>query len=184
MEKHIPSSSQTVGPFFTIGLKYLIDRAAELDASLESSIEIRGRVLDRDSSPVPDAMLEFWSAGDGLGDSGVGSHLRAIPNGFRRVATDLDGSFAVRIAQPLSSRLEDGREQAPHFIVLVFARGLQRHLISRVYLEGERGHEHDPVLLSVPAERRGTLIARVDGTDSYRWDVILQGDNETVFFAW
>ncbi len=184
MEKHIPSSSQTVGPFFTIGLKYLIDRAAELDASLDNSIEIRGRVLDRDSSPVPDAMLEFWSPDDALIEAAAGSQDSQIPNGFRRVATDLDGSFAVRIAQPLSSRLEDGREQAPHFMVLVFARGLQRHLISRMYLEGEPGNEHDPVLLSVPAERRGTLIARVDGTDSYRWDVILQGDNESVFFAW
>lgn len=184
MEKRIPSSSQTVGPFFTIGLKYLIDRAAELDAGREDLIEIHGRVFDRDSSPVPDAMLEFWSAGDVDGNAAEGSQDGGIPDGFRRVATDLDGSFAVRIAQPLSSRLEDGREQAPHFMVLVFARGLQRHLISRVYLEGDRDNEHDPVLQSVPAERRGSLIARVDGAESYRWDVILQGDNETVFFAW
>jgi protocatechuate 3,4-dioxygenase alpha subunit len=90
----------------------------------------------------------------------------------------------VRTAPPVVSELEDGRAQAPHFLVLVFARGLQRHLISRVYLEGERGNESDPVLQSVPAERRGTLIARRDGTQLYRWDVILQGANETVFFAW
>jgi protocatechuate 3,4-dioxygenase alpha subunit len=183
MDRRIPSSSQTVGPFFTIGLKHLIDRTGELDYAGADVIEIRGRVLDRDGSPVPDAMLEFWNAGDTGGDAMVGSREHGIPDGFRRVTTNLEGSFAVRIAKPVSTTGEVG-EQAPHLMVLVFARGLQRHLISRVYLEGERGNEHDPVLLGVPAERRSTLIAKVYGTESYLWDVILQGDNETVFFAW
>ena len=60
----------------------------------------------------------------------------------------------ARIGRPIANRLEDGRMQAPHMMVLVFARGLLRHLISRVYLEGETGNESDPVLLEIPAERR------------------------------
>jgi protocatechuate 3,4-dioxygenase alpha subunit len=78
----------------------------------------------------------------------------------------------------------DGRKQAPHILVLVFARGLLRHLISRVYFDDEPANASDPVLLCVPAERRHTLIARRGAGDSYCWDVILQGPEETVFFAW
>ena len=182
-EKQIPSSSQTVGPYFRIGLEYLIDRMAELDGALKSEIEIRGRVLDRDGAPVPDAMLEFWSSGHSREDA-EGSDKRGIPIGFRRVGTDENGNFAARIAKPVASSLEDGRVQAPHAMVLVYSRGLQRNLITRVYPEGEPGYESDPVLLLVPEERRGTLVAKRDGENAYRWDVILQGTNETVFFAW
>lgn len=176
--KWIPSSSQTVGPYFRIGLDYLIDRMAEVDAGAEEVIEVRGRVLDRDRVPVPDAMLEFWSAGDSR------SQEHGIPVGFRRVSTDLEGSFTVRIWKPVPILLDDGRMQAPHIMVLVFARGLMRHLISRVYLENAKGNESDPVMLGVPAERRGTLIAKLEGENTYLWDVVLQGDSETVFFAW
>jgi len=179
-EKQIPSSSQTVGPYFRIGLEYLIDLMAELDGALKSEIEIRGRVVDSDGAPVPDAMLEFWSTGH----SHEGADTRGIPIGFRRVGTDENGNFAARIAKPVASSLEDGRMQAPHAMVLVFSRGLQRNLITRVYPEGGPGYEGDPVLLLVPEERRGTLVAKRDGENVYRWDVILQGTNETVFFAW
>ena len=75
-------------------------------------------------------------------------------------------------------------EQAPHAMVLVFARGLMRNLITRVYLEDETGNDSDPVLLQVPAERRRTLLAKREGANIYRWDVLLQGADETVFFAW
>jgi len=176
--KWIPSSSQTVGPYFRIGLDYLIDRMAEVDAGAKDVIEIRGRVLDCDGVPVPDAMLEFWNADDSC------SEEHGIPVGFRRVATDLEGCFAARVAAPAPTLLDDGRMQAPHLMVLVFARGLMRHLISRVYLEDAKGNESDPVMLGVPAERRGTLIAKSDGENAYMWDVVLQGNNETVFFAW
>jgi protocatechuate 3,4-dioxygenase alpha subunit len=181
--RRTPSGSQTVGPYFTIGLEYLIERMAECNKGTEDVIEIRGRVLDRDGAPVPDAMLEFWSAGNGWSVAD-GSQLPGIPAGFRRAATDLEGWFAARILRPVASRVEDGREQAPHALVLVFARGLMRHLITRVYLEDEGGNGSDPVLLQVSAERRRTLVARCDGKNAYRWDVILQGADETVFFAW
>lgn len=177
--KWIPSGSQTVGPYFRIGLEYLIDLMAATDAAAKDAIEIRGRVLDRDRGPVPDAMLEFWSPGDSPTSQGNG-----IPHGFRRVATDLEGCYTVRIRRPVPTLLEDGRMQAPHIMVLVFARGLLRHLTSRLYLEDATGNKSDPVLLGIPPERRGTLTAKVEGENAYRWDVVLQGDKETVFFAW
>jgi len=164
--KLIPTGSQTVGPFFRIGLEHLIGSAVPTECA--DTITIRGQVLDRDRAPVVDAMLEFWSASD---------------SGFARTATDDDGNFRVQMNRP-SIKSGDGRIQAPHLLVLVFARGLLRHLISHVYFGGEPRNGADPVLSSIPAERRRTLIAQSEGDDSFRWNVILQGEDETVFFAW
>lgn len=167
----IPTSSQTVGPFFRIGLEYLIAHPPAPDQS--SSIAIHGRVLERDGAPVPDAMLEFWSPH-------IPSAPHAFPHGFRRAATGLGGEFSVTIQRPAQNH----PNPAPHLLVLVFARGLLRHLISRVYFEHEAANTIDSVLSTVPVERRRTLIAHQEAPGSFRWDVILQGDNETVFFAW
>jgi protocatechuate 3,4-dioxygenase alpha subunit len=175
----IPSGSQTVGPFFRIGLQPLVDEAPACDADPTDRITIRGRVLDRDSAPVPDAMLEFWSAGrDGAADQD------GFAEGFQRTATDLDGNFSVTMRRPAPVGLGDGAWQAPHLLVLVFARGLMRHLISRVYFDGESANASDVVLLGVPAARRCTLTALREAENSFCWDVILQGEQETVFFAW
>jgi protocatechuate 3,4-dioxygenase alpha subunit len=178
----IPAGSQTVGPFFRIGLEYLIDRAPALDADIAGRMEIRGRVLDRDGTPVPDAVLEFWVPRISVSTPDQDQY----PSGFRRTATDTDGNFAVAAMRPAAVPLEDGRMQAPHMLVLVFARGLLRHLLTRVYFENEPGNTADAVLKEIPAERRATLIARLENrrTNSYQWDVRLQGHDETVFFAW
>ncbi len=178
--KLVPSGSQTVGPYFSIGLERLIDEAPKGAAA---TIEICGKVLDRDGAPVPDAMLEFWST---TKDGATGASAEGFPTGFRRSATDADGRFSVRIERPSAVAFEAGTAQAPHLLVLLFARGLLRHLISRVYFEDEPGNAFDPVLLAVPPERRYTLIARQRETQggSYLWDVVLQGHAETVFFAW
>jgi protocatechuate 3,4-dioxygenase, alpha subunit len=201
----IPAGSQTVGPFFSIGLDYLIDRAPVLDADKAGRIEVRGRVLDRDGTPVPDAVLEFWSPRLTVSTADQDQY----PSGFRRTATDINGNFAVAAMRPAAAPLElippfaknakdgapdplwqgrkyDGRMQAPHMLVLVFARGLLRHLLTRVYFENEPGNTADTVLKEIPAERRATLIARLENhqTNSYQWDVRLQGQDETVFFAW
>jgi len=178
----IPAGSQTVGPFFSIGLDYLIDRAPVLHADKAGRIEVRGRVLDRDGTPVPDAVLEFWSPRLTVSTPDQDQY----PSGFRRTATDINGNFAVAAMRPAAAPLEDGRMQAPHMLVLVFARGLLRHLLTRVYFENEPGNTADTVLKEIPAERRATLIARLENhqTNSYQWDVRLQGQDETVFFAW
>ncbi len=186
--RRIPASSQTVGPYFRIGLDYLVDQSATLDRGAPGRIEVRGRVLDRDGAPVPDAMLEFWAADAPATLSPTMSDhaMPGVPAGFCRAATDMDGYFAVATTKPAALRLADGRMQAPHMLVLVFARGLLRHLLSRVYFEDEASNSADPVLLEVPTQRRGTLIAQAEllQPNSYQWNVVLQGQDETVFFAW
>lgn len=171
----IPAGSQTVGPYFRIGLEYMIDPT---EATETDTVSIRGQVLDRDRAPVADAMLEFWTP------SAVSLKSAAIPTGFARAATDDDGNFCVRMAKPAQITAKNGLMQAPHMLVLVFARGLLRHLISRIYFDGESSNSTDPVLSAIPADRRHTLVAQSDGQKSFRWDVILQGNDETVFFAW
>ncbi len=181
--RFIPSSSQTVGPFFRIGLDYLVECAPSPGAGQDDTVIIRGRVLDGNRAPVPDALLEFWSARAISADNGSQQH-EDFPARFRRAATDLDGRFSLAMTRPEPVPLDHETLQAPHMIVLVFARGLLRHLITRLYFDGEPGNGTDAVLNGIPTERRRTLIAQADGSDTFCWDVILQGIDETVFFAW
>lgn len=182
--KLIPSSSQTVGPYFRIGLEHLIDRQAS-DQSPPGSIELHGCVIDRDGAPVSDALLEFWGADSSGNYPDTGELPDHGTSNFRRAETNADGRFSISLVKPGPASFGDGRLQAPHCLVLVFARGLLRHLITRVYFEDELVSA-DPVLLGVPSDRRHTMVARVDqGKErSFEWDVVLQGENETVFFAW
>jgi protocatechuate 3,4-dioxygenase, alpha subunit len=184
--KLIPSGSQTVGPFFSIGLGYLAERPAETGSVAGGHLEISGRVLDGEGNPVPDAMLEIWGADSSGRYVGTSTEAGGSPTGFRRVVTNQDGEFSFGIGKPGSVAFDRSRNQAPHLVVLVFARGLLRNLITRVYFPDEPGNMSDPVLEMVPGERRSTMIARRDVGDSnrLRWDVILQGADETVFFAW
>lgn len=180
--KLIPTSSQTAGPFFRLGLDYLIE-CAPSPGPAHNTITIRGRVFDRDRAPVPDAMLEFWSPAETAASNAHSPHAD-FPSGFARAATDADGNYCVLMNRPVAVTSGNGASQAPHVLVLVFARGLLRHLISRVYFDGQPDNHSDLVLCAVPADRRRTLIARSDQTDSFSWDIILQGPDETVFFAW
>jgi protocatechuate 3,4-dioxygenase, alpha subunit len=182
----IPSSSQTVGPYFRIGLEYLVEQTPLLTLDTPGIIEVRGRVFDRDGAPVPDAMLEFWSGSTDAQGSNEPGARGSFPRGFRRAPTDGDGGFSALMERPATALRGSEHAQAPHMLVLVFARGLLRHLITRVYLGDEQANESDPVLMKIPEMRRATLIARPDESRAglYRWDVILQGPGETVFFAW
>jgi protocatechuate 3,4-dioxygenase alpha subunit len=164
----------------------MLDRCVAAEAGAAGSIEIRGRVLDRDGVGVSDAMVEFWTPGVAGTLPPSTQDRGGLPEGFCRAGTDNDGNFAAKVTRPVAVALGDGRMQAPHLLVLVFMRGLLRHLLSRVYFAGEPGNAADPVLGEIPAERRGTLIARLEDreTSSYRWDVVLQGQDETVFFEW
>jgi protocatechuate 3,4-dioxygenase alpha subunit len=122
-ERAIPTGSQTVGPYFKIGLDYLAERAVSRDDAA-GTVEIRGRVLDRDGAPVPDAMLEFWAPSSEQTPDLPRSTRDGCPHGFVRVATDADGQFAAVAARPVAATLDDGTMQSPHMLVLVFARGL------------------------------------------------------------
>ena len=188
--------SQTVGPFFAYGLTPTSDYAwsdafgnnlVTPDASGER-IRIEGRVFDGDGQPVPDAMLEIWQA-DGQGRFADPQDKRALPNaafrGFGRCGTNANGEYEFDTIKPGSVPYPDGKPQAPHILLAIFARGMLLQLYTRIYLDGEAANSADPVLALVPAARRGTLIAGREagnGNAVYRFDIRLQGDNETVFF--
>jgi protocatechuate 3,4-dioxygenase alpha subunit len=151
-------------------------------------IRVEGRVFDGDGAPVPDCMLEIWQA-DAQGRFSDPQDQRALPNssfrGFGRCGTDGNGGYAFDTIKPGIVPDPDGKPQAPHLVLAVFARGMLLHLYTRIYFGGEVANAADPVLALVPADRRATLIAaRKPGTGNavYCLDVRLQGDNETVFF--
>ncbi|HEV2030369.1 MAG TPA: protocatechuate 3,4-dioxygenase subunit alpha [Candidatus Dormibacteraeota bacterium] len=161
-----PTPSQTVGPFFGFALPFENDaNAVENDAYATAgestdAIRVEGQVLDGIGEPVGDALVEA-SQGDQ----------------FARCRTDGEGTFHFVLRNPVVS---DG---APFFNITVFARGLLRHLQTRMYFPDGDGANHvDRVLQLVDESRRHTLIARRDG-DILHFDIRLQGEGETVFFA-
>jgi protocatechuate 3,4-dioxygenase alpha subunit len=187
--------SQTVGPFFAFGLTapqygYPHDAIASgdlADASVPGGrIEILGQVLDGAGVPVVDAMIEIWQA-DSEGRYAHPADGRPSNQNFRGfgrfgTGTAEDNTFRFRTIKPGSV---DG-EQAPHINVIVFMRGMLTHAYTRIYFSDEEVvNARDPVLLSVPEDRRATLIARRDAISAnplYRFDIHMQGDDETVFF--
>jgi protocatechuate 3,4-dioxygenase alpha subunit len=182
------STSQTVGPFFSIGLSWLTTDGLAGSGISGERIRIQGRVVDGDENPVPDALLEFWQADDqGSYAQGGDEHDKRRVEGFKgfgRVATDEDGRFSFATIKPGSVPGPDGKTQAPHIAVSVFARGLLRRLVTRIYFPDDAGNAHDFVLNLVEPARRGTLVAKraAGQSGAFEWDVILQGDDETVFF--
>jgi protocatechuate 3,4-dioxygenase, alpha subunit len=184
----IPTPSQTVGPFFSIGCDRL--KTIELVGKGASGerIEITGRVVDGDGIAVPDAMLEIWQANS----CGKYAHpedtqdkpIEAGFQGFGRASTNANGRFRFSTIRPGSVPGPEGKPQAPHIVVSVFMRGLLRRLVTRIYFPDGGVNSEDFVLNLVEPERRATLIAkRVAGeTNTFEWNVELQGANETVFF--
>ena len=156
-----PTPSQTAGPFFGFALPFPDDRCA-VAPDAPGAVRIEGQLLDGAGEPVPDGLLEA-SQGDQ----------------FARSGTDAEGMFHFVVRKPASG--PDGL--APHLNVMVFARGVLRHLTTRLYFPDEAAaNAADPVLRLVDEDRRRTLVARDDG-GVLHWDVRLQGEEETVFFA-
>jgi protocatechuate 3,4-dioxygenase alpha subunit len=182
------TASQTVGPFFRIGMeKLLVSDVAGPDAKGER-LSIQGHVFDGDGKPVPDAIIEFWQA-DAAGKYNHAADTQAKPvdprfGGFGRVATGADGSFSISTIKPGAVPGLQGAMQAPHIAVSVFMRGMLKRAVSRIYFPGEAANANDPVLLLVPAERRPTLIAKAlsGKTGVLEWNVVVQGEGESVFF--
>ncbi|MCR6735124.1 MAG: protocatechuate 3,4-dioxygenase subunit alpha [Afipia sp.] len=188
--------SQTVGPYFKYGLTpghdYQWNDAfsndlVTLDVSGER-IRMVGQVFDGAGAVIPDAMLEIWQA-DAQGRFANPQDTRALPNaafkGFGRCGADANGGYSFHTIRPGAVPGPDGKPQAPHVLLAVFARGMTQQAITRIYFEDqETANAADPILALVPAERRGTLIGRREQGDvvTYRFDVYLQGDKETVFF--
>lgn len=185
------TSSQTVGPFFAPALLREDARRNVLiqPETTGQRIRIEGYVLDGDAVPVPDAMIEIWQANahgryNHPADQGSAA-LDPSFLGFGRSGTAEDGSYWFETIKPGPVPFNGERMQAPHICVTVFARGLLNHLVTRLYFEDDPSNASDPVLQSVPADRRATLLARRQQEGSmtvYRFDIILQGTGETAFF--
>ena len=172
--------SQTVGPYFAIGLPFDVGPFAVPDGT-PGAIHITGTVYDGAGIPIPDFLLETWQAdpagrfADMHGHGGE-SELPGFRGFARYGLEDGDGTFDIITLKP-------GQMQAPHIDVSVFARGMLHRTVTRIYFADEaEANASDPVLARVPVERRATLLAEpVDG--GYRFDIRFQGPHETVFFA-
>ena len=186
--------SQTIGPYLHIGLTQGAYGAREIfgatvaDASMPGThIRIEGRVFDGEGNVMPDAILEIWQA-DAQGRYAHPADGRPLASnsfrGFGRCPTDKDGGFAFDTVKPGSVAGPGDSTQAPHINVGVFSRGVLKRLFTRIYFAGEPGNAADPILALVPADRRDTLLAKPDAAKPglYRFDIRLQGSNETVFF--
>ena len=182
------TTSQTVGPYFKIGLHWL-DRDNLVGESVSGErITIQGRVIDGDGVPVPDAILEIWQANaHGKYDHPEDTQDKPLEPGFKgygRVPTTAAGVFRFATIKPGPVPGPNGKEQAPHLVVSVFMRGLERRLVTRIYFPDEPRNASDFILNLVDLARRSTLIAKktAGGPGTLEWNVVLQGPDETVFF--
>ena len=162
----VTSPSQTSGPLFGFALLWEGSEAA-VDPGGTDAITVTGCVYDGAGAPVawPEAFVEVWA-----GDQ------------FARTRTDGDGRYTVVVEKPDLPALPGGLAQAPHFNIQIFARGLLKQIVTRVYFPDEEdANAADPVLQAVDPELRDRLIASPEGA-GYRLDIFLQGENESVFF--
>lgn len=185
----VPTASQTAGPFFHLGCTrtHSVACLATHEAKGER-VWLHCRVLDGDSVPVPDAMLELWQA------NSDGKYLHpddtqdkpADPgcSGFGRLATDEQGNCVFETVRPGGVPGPDDTMQAPHINVSVFARGIQKRLATRIYFSGDPANASDRALKLVPEERRATLMAQPDSQKLGSWNFTIRlcGEGETVFF--
>lgn len=157
--------SQTVGPFFGFALPFAGDSHSTA-TSAPGAVRIEGQLLDGAGEPVPDGLLEVWQG-----------------NQLARSRTDPEGAFRFVVTRPAPLPGPDGHMQAPHLNVIVFSRGLLKHLFTRIYFPDEaEANAADPVLNHVEPSRRHTMIAH-DSGGVLHFDVHLQGEEETVFFV-
>ncbi len=195
MEYLKETPSQTAGPYVHIGLApgaagfEMYDREPGQDIAGENAsgvrIRVEGRVMDGTGSPIKDVLLEIWQANaNGQYAHPEGGEVEDGFRGFGRVITDFEtGEWAFDTIKPGPVAGRNGSVQAPHLNIWIVARGLNNGLNTRMYFDDEaEANANDPVLNTIEWDiRRPTLIARRDG-NAYRFDIRIQGDNETVFF--
>jgi protocatechuate 3,4-dioxygenase, alpha subunit len=186
-----PTPSQTAGPFVSIGTEWDATGLAVADGT-PGAVCVEGRILDGSGQPVTDAMLEFWQADP----AGRFPPESASPSwtGFARALTDQEGGYRLLTLKPGPVPRAAGEFQAPHINVSIFARGLLQRLVTRIYFSDEEGlNASDPVLAGL---REPSLMSRLVATrqsgrqpggqpdgSTFHFDIWLQGDQETVFFA-
>ena len=193
MAKLRQTPSQTVGPYFAYGLSpeqygyqqelTSIAGSQMAEGDIEGQrIRVEGRVFDGNGNPISDALIEIWQA-DSMGRYAHPADPRGSNNtfkGFGRCGTGTDPRNRFWFDTIKPGRVD--AEQAPHLNVIVSMRGMLLHAFTRIYFADEPANATDKVLRLVPAERRNTLIATPIGGGVYRFDIHMQGDNETVFF--
>lgn len=183
--------AQTLGPFFAYGLtpeqygyahRGIAGNTLAAPGVPGEHVRIEGRIFDGADAPIDDAMIEIWQADADGRYAGADAAGSAVFSGFGRCGSDDEGGFWFATIKP--GAIGDG--QAPHIGVIVQARGILNHAFTRIYFADEAdANSADPVLQSVPADRRDTLIAVRSDTPAgpvYRFDIHMQGDDETVFF--
>ncbi|MBD0863038.1 protocatechuate 3,4-dioxygenase subunit alpha [Gordonia sp. zg691] len=183
-----PTPSQTVGPYWHIGLLWE-DGPDVVSASTPGRISIAITVIDGGGEPVADAMIETWQADATGGFAGAPDRFAGDMDGFRgfaRSAADASGTATVNTVKPAPLPAESDLVEAPHINVSIFARGMLDRLVTRMYFpEDASAHRLDPVLTTMPPHERSKLIATRDG-DGYRWTVRVQDTDplgrETPFF--
>jgi protocatechuate 3,4-dioxygenase alpha subunit len=179
-DRLLQTPSQTVGPFFGYALPYP-GGAQLVPPGTPGAVRVHGVVSDGDGAPIPDALVEWWQPdADGVLPQRDGSRARELGRftGFGRAAVDAVGSYEVSTVLPGAVAPSTARWA----LVTVFARGLLHHLFTRAYLVGaDEPVPADPLLDRIDPARRETLLARADGPASYRFDIRLQGERETVF---
>ncbi|GLP70811.1 protocatechuate 3,4-dioxygenase subunit alpha [Streptomyces sp. TUS-ST3] len=188
-ETVLPTPSHTVGPFYGHALPF--PGGGDIaPVGHPDTIVLQGCITDGEGTPLPDAFVELWGADPDGNVPQVDGSIRRDPasggylgrngvefTGWGRIQTDANGHWTARTLRPGARG-----QSAPYISVCVFARGLLVHLYTRIYLPGdEAALTADPLLARVPAERRDTLIAREQGDGTYRFDIRLQGEGETVF---
>jgi protocatechuate 3,4-dioxygenase alpha subunit len=182
----LQTPSQTVGPFFKPALILAGQESMVTPKTRGERIMIEGRVLDGDSAAVSDAMIELWQANaDGRYDHPDDSQEKLLDpdfHGFGRAATDEHGRFRFYTIKPGPVAGPGNLLQAPHINLCIFARGLLKRLVTRIYFPDEPLNTTDAVLKTVAPERRSTLIAHMYQPGILRFQILLQGENETVFF--
>jgi protocatechuate 3,4-dioxygenase alpha subunit len=181
--------SQTVGPFWSIGLPWDSASTFEGGAAPDDAFTVSGFVLDGAGDPVADAIVESWQA-DHSGrfdhpDDPRGAVAWDGFRGFARSCVDADARYEIVTVMPGQVPAADGTLQAPHLLVSIFARGLLDRVVTRIYFADQEAlNAIDPVLSGLAPQRRETLLAQpVEGEGAYRLDIHLQGPAETVFFA-
>jgi protocatechuate 3,4-dioxygenase, alpha subunit len=178
--------SQTVGPYFAIGLTWA-DGPFVSPEGTEGGFWIRGGVYDGKGEPIPDAVVETWQADAGGRFAHPDDPRGAVDwgefRGLGRCGTDDNGRFGIYTIKPGPMPGQDGTMQAPHIDVTLMARGMLARLVTRIYFpEEEAANAADPVLSSLPATAASETLIAGKTDDGYSFDIHLQGENETVFF--
>jgi protocatechuate 3,4-dioxygenase alpha subunit len=196
--KMTQTPGQTIGPYFAYcltpepyGRKGITSNVMAGPATLGEHIRITGRLVDGEGGAMDDALIEVWQANaagryDSPADARGDVALDPAFKGFGRCMTDKDGCFTFDTVKPGRVPGQGNRLQAPHVSLIIHSRGMLSHACTRIYFSDEaKANDDDPVLASIEAARRSTVIARREDTPGgpvYHLDIHIQGEKETVFF--